>query len=170
MLMRRPNNMKSMRKRAIADLDKIIVGTEKLAVLIEDQFPTEKKDLEKPKIRITTLLSVVGVNEAFQLLDSLEQFVTTAKRARNQHLEVTSRGRPRKTEALVIGIYLYKQFELLTGEKPTRTVRNGKASGQFQTLLEKVFKALSIDASAEATTARVMEEMKKQEEHLTPFD
>jgi hypothetical protein len=137
LLMRRPNNMKSMRKRAMADLDKIMAGAAKLADLIDDQFPNEQKDLANPRIRITTLLPVAAVEEAIQLHDSLKQFVATAERARNQHFEVTSRGHTRKTEALEVGIYLYKQFALLTGKKPTRTVRNGKTIRHPQVLTKR---------------------------------
>jgi len=54
------------------------------------------------------------------------------------------------------------EFERLTGKKPTRTVRAGKTSGQYQGLVFRVLQALKIEASAEATAAKAMEEMKKK--------
>jgi hypothetical protein len=162
LLMRRPNNMKSMRKRAIADLDKIKVAAARLADLIRNQFPDEQERLSNPRIRITEFLPVGGVLETTQLLNSLAQFISMAERARDQHYEVSPRSGARKPEALAIGLYLYQEYERLTGKKPTRTVRNGKTNGRFQTLITKVFEALGIDASAEATAAKVMEKMKSR--------
>lgn len=170
LLMRRPNDLKRMRNKAVAELDKISKVAARLATLITDQFPDEQERLSNPKIRMPALLRGNEIADAIQLLPLLDQFVAASARAREKHFHAYSRGATRKTEADEIGLYLYQEYERLTGEKPGRIVRDGKSGGHFQTLLEKVFKAVKIKASSEATAVRVMEEIEKRPGHLTPFD
>lgn len=161
MTMRMPSKMGSMRKTAASDLDRVVKDAARLARLIKAQFPEERERLSNPRFPVTALLSPAAAMEMMQLCSSLEHFVATARRDRKS-LEKIPRGRAHMRETLEIGCYLYQEFERLTGKRPTRTVRNGKSSGQFQTLIETVFSALQIKASAEATTVRVMETMKKR--------
>jgi hypothetical protein len=170
LLMPRPNDLKRMRNRAVADLDEINKTAIQLAALIKDQLPDEQERRSNPKIRMTALLRVNEFADVIQLLTLLDRFAAAAARAREKHLQPITRGSTPKSEAFAIGMYLYQEYERLTGEKPRRTVRHGKSSGRFQTLLEKVFEAVKIRASGEAIAIRVMKENKKHSGHLTPFD
>lgn len=162
MIMRRPSEIAAQRKAALKELDDLRVMAAKLRRLLLESAPDEKTRLTERRFWPGDLFSLDSAIAVSTLESALTQFALTTSRDAARYRTTSKSGRPVKAEAFEIGCYLYEQYERLTGEEPTRIVRDGKTSGKFQTLLRSVFDALAIEASAEAVGAKVMKKMKKK--------
>jgi len=154
-LLPKPSALKAARRIVLADLRR----THKLTAGLLDRIGSEL-DLGPAKGRAP----ILGPH-AEQLRSSLSDFLIAIKAAQQRYsYTVPSKyAGSRKPEACRIGCRLYVEYELITGKKPTRIVRDGKSSGTFQSLLESVFDAMGVDASPESTAVKVMEKMKNKE-------
>jgi hypothetical protein len=161
MVMRRPHKQLAIRKSAAADLSKVINAAVRLRKLMVEHLRYDPKPSCKP--RASVLLRAPETTSVNCLRAPLLRFIRAIQNAHRRKDGTSPKGAPLKGDPDAIAQFLYCEYERLTGETPKRTVRNGKSSGHFQTLIGKVFSALGIEASPEATTKRVMAKMKKKQ-------
>lgn len=160
LVMRRPNDLKKLRKGAVTELTTLISVASRLSKLLEKQTEQDRVPPLMPRLSPMALLPLPDVVAVLKLSSLLQELIPSLTSVRAQNYGKGRRGRVAKADEDAIGLYLYQEFYRLTGHKPKRTVRGGKTSSLFQTLISDVFKALAIKSSPEATAARVMEKMK----------
>jgi hypothetical protein len=101
------------------------------------------------RLRLTVL-----AGEAGALSQDIEAFLADIPRR--------PRGAPKHTAAPQIALYLYQEFERLTGRNPTRSVaQSGDEGGEFTTLVREVFEILGVKASPEQAARHAIVEATK---------
>jgi hypothetical protein len=139
--------------------------------LVESELTNVRKKAAKLADTISRLsddamvaLDLSARLQAIHLIDDLESIAAASKNAVST-LPQWSKKAARKPSATKIVEFLYREFERLNGKPPTLTVSGGRAGGLFLGLVQTVFDALSVKASAEATARKVMDLEKKSETH-----
>jgi hypothetical protein len=90
--------------------------------------------------------------EAGEIAPEIEAFLSHASRQ--------PRARPQHTAAPRIAVYLYQEFERLTGRTPSRSVVNGEERGEFTVLVREIFEILGVKASPERAARYAIEGQK----------
>jgi hypothetical protein len=170
LMQRRDRSFKGV-KEAQKELVKLSADAKSLSsriktLLIPQEPPyLEGTDLEAQNLALTAqgLLGLAGIIQAINLEGPLIEFADAAQTAAMAKAAPPGKpGRPPAAAATRVGLYLYQEYERVTGKCPTLTVRDNRASGPFFDLVKAVFDALGIKAKPEPTVRRVMEEMKIQ--------
>ena len=105
---------------------------------------------------VSLSLDATGMFRFSELADLLNKLADAAQSVATAKVIPTGKiGRPTSSAADDFVVYICKEYERLTGNRPTLRVRDGKAAGPILDLVKDVFDALRIDASPEATIRRV---------------
>jgi len=86
-LMRRLDDTKHRRKRALADLEQITNAARELGKQIETQILDSRQRINNLQLPLTAVLSIDGVRQAMEISDQLKKFVAIASNDRNRHVE-----------------------------------------------------------------------------------
>jgi hypothetical protein len=85
-----------------------------------------------------------------------QQAANAARQADVSNVPLKCPRQPENCRAPVVANYLANEYETFTGKRPTVRTRNGAAYGPFLELVRKVFRAMSIDNSAEAAARKAV--------------
>lgn len=131
--------------------------TKKLATLAADARSLASRIQKLPRAGdVSLLLDATGGFEFRDLAELLNRLGDAAKTISS--IKAAPAGKSRRPSASIadnIALYLCQEYERVTGERPTLTVRNNKAAGAILDLVSEVFEALAIEASPEATVRKV---------------
>jgi len=85
-----------------------------------------------------------------------QQAANAARQADVNRVPLNCPRQPQNRRSPLVASYLAKEYETFTGKRPTVRTRNGAAYGPFLELVRDVFRAMSIDDSAEAAARKAV--------------
>lgn len=142
----------------------------------EERGRAELSELADHALRLWTKLSTMHRNalagleariglEWLATMEKVAFLAAAAKAAADGPLSgaTTAMGRPTKQQATDVARICAQVYRIVTGEPPTISTLNNRASGPFLAFVTAVFQALSIKASPELHGRRACEKQKSSE-------